>query len=47
MVQRDNIWHPYYEHKLDEEDLGAKYRANLLKAKGNPTKGTAIEDIEG
>ena len=26
MVQRDNIWHPYYEIKVEEEDLGTKFR---------------------
>lgn len=27
IVQRDNIWHPYYEIKLDDEDMGSKLRA--------------------
>lgn len=26
MVQRDNIWHPYYEVKMEEADLAAQYR---------------------
>lgn len=33
IVQRDNIWHPYYEVKLEEEDLGSKYRKNLEQKK--------------
>ena len=28
MVQRDNIWHPYYEIKVEEEDLGTKFKLN-------------------
>jgi hypothetical protein len=26
MVQRDNIWHPYYEVKMEEADIAAQYR---------------------
>ena len=33
IVQRDNIWHPYYEVKLEEEDLGSKYRKNMEQKK--------------
>ena len=25
MVQRDNTWHPYYEIKVEEEDLATKF----------------------
>ena len=28
MVQRDNIWHPYYEIKVEDEDLGTKFKMN-------------------
>ena len=24
-VQRENVWHPYYEVKLEEEDFKEKY----------------------
>ena len=24
-VQRENVWHPYYEIKLEEEDFKEKY----------------------
>jgi hypothetical protein len=33
MVQRDNIWHPYYEVKLEEEDLGTRFRAQIAQKK--------------
>jgi len=47
IVQKDNIWHPYYEVKLEEEDLGTRYRKNM-EAKKNATAvdGTAIEEIQ-
>ena len=25
-VQRENVWHPYYEVKLEEEDFKEKYQ---------------------
>lgn len=25
-IQRENVWHPYYEIKLDEEDFKDKYQ---------------------
>ena len=28
MVQRDNVWHPFYEIKCEDEDLGTKLRNN-------------------
>jgi len=27
-VQRENVWHPYYEIKLEEEDLKEKIQRN-------------------
>lgn len=45
-VQRDNIWHPYYEVKLEEEDLGSRYRKNLEQKKQlQAVDGQAIEEI--
>ena len=26
MVQRDNTWHPYYEIKVEEDDLTTKFK---------------------
>lgn len=47
IVQRDNIWHPYYEVKLEEEDLGSKYRKNLEQKKQlAAVDGQAIEEIQ-
>jgi len=46
IVQRDNIWHPYYEVKLEEEDLGTKYRKNMEQKKAlAAVDGQAIEEI--
>jgi hypothetical protein len=33
IIQRDNIWHPFYEVKLEEDDMGAKYRKNMESKK--------------
>lgn len=47
IVQRDNIWHPYYEVKLEEDDLGAKYRKTLeLQRSKTAVDGQAIEEIQ-
>ena len=32
ILWRDNIWHPYYEVKVDDEDLGTKYRKTMKEA---------------
>ena len=42
MIQRDNIWHPYYEIKLDDEDLGTKFRKNAEAKKEKTVDGEAI-----
>jgi len=48
IVQRDNIWHPYYEIKLEDEDMGSKFRAaQKEKALKDATgTGAAIQIIE-
>jgi hypothetical protein len=46
MVQRDNIWHPYYEIKLDDEDLGTKFRKNAEAKKEKAIDGEAIEILQ-
>ena len=38
MVQRDNIWHPHYEIKVDDEDLGSKFRARQTLNAAKPTE---------
>ena len=46
MVQRDNIWHPYYEIKLDDEDLGTRFRKNAEAKREKAVDGEAIEQIQ-
>lgn len=46
MVQRENIWQPYYEVKLEEEDLATRFRKNIeMKKAVNAVDGQAIEEI--
>jgi hypothetical protein len=45
MVQRDNIWHPYYEIKLEDEDLGTKFRKNAEAKKEKHIEGQALEQV--
>ena len=46
MVQRDNIWHPYYEIKLEDEDLGTRVRKNIEAKKEKNIDGEAIESLQ-
>ena len=47
LVQREDVWHPYYESTLEEEDLGAKFRRNLdQKKQMQAVGGQAIEALE-
>ena len=47
IIQRDNIWHPFYEVKLEEDDMGAKYRKNMeSKKQAAAVEGSAIEEIK-
>lgn len=48
IVQRDNIWHPYYEIKLEDEDMGSKLRAAQKEKALKDASGTgsAIQQIE-
>ena len=45
MVQRENTWHPYYEVKVEEEDIRShfKSRAETQNARAGQTE---INDIE-
>lgn len=47
IVQRDNIWTPYYEVKLEDDDLANKFRKNVEMKKVNAAvEGQEIEDIQ-
>lgn len=46
MVQRDNIWHPYYEVKMEEADLAAQYKAAQSEKKTAGSKPKDIKEIE-
>ena len=39
MIQRDNIWHPCYEIKLEDDDLGTKVRKNIETKKEKAVDG--------
>jgi len=41
MVQRDNVWHPFYEIKCEDEDLGTKLRSRTAAVDG-----VSVEDAE-
>ena len=45
MNMRENIWHPHYEIKVEEEDLGAKYRKNKTEA-ANKVGDVEINDLQ-
>lgn len=45
-IQRDNIWHPYYEIKLEEEDLASKFRKKIDQNREKQVDGAAIEDLQ-
>lgn len=48
IVQRDNIWHPYYEVKLDEDDMASRMKKKIAENQANAALGNAkIDDIEG
>ena len=44
MVQRDNVWHPSYEVKCEDEDLGTKLR-NRTAAGGQAAEDAEIERL--
>lgn len=47
IVQRDNIWHPYYVVKLEEDDFRSKMRKNIEQRRNNTAvDGGAIEEIQ-
>lgn len=46
MVHRDNVWHPYYEVKMEEEDLGTKLRNRKAEKKEKETEGEEIASLQ-
>lgn len=45
-IQRENVWHPYYEIKLEEEDFKDKYQKAQKEKKEKAMGNTEIEEIE-
>ncbi|TNV82732.1 hypothetical protein FGO68_gene13571 [Halteria grandinella] len=46
-VQRENVWHPYYEVKLEEEDFKEKLQRQKREKRDADVMGGDIADIEG
>lgn len=46
MLHRDNVWHPYYEIRTEEEDLGTKMRNRQAEKRGNDVEGSEIAAIK-
>ena len=46
MLHRDNVWHPYYEIKTEEEDLGTKMRARQAERRGQDNEGSEIQELK-
>lgn len=46
-IQRENVWHPYYEVKLEEEDFKEKLQRQKREKKEADIMGGDIADIEG
>ena len=45
--KRENIWHPYYEVKLEDEDLATKMKKAQEQRRLNaPVDGSAVEEIQ-
>jgi hypothetical protein len=42
-VQRENVWHPYYEIKTEEEDFKEKLQRNIKEASVKKVEGENIE----
>ena len=45
-IQRENVWHPYYEVKLEEEDFKDKYLRGQKEKKEKAMMNNDIEEIE-
>ena len=45
-VQRENVWHPYYEVKLEEEDFKEKYQRQRAEKRETELMSKDIVEIE-
>ena len=46
-VQRENVWHPYYELNLDTEmDFKDQLKSNMEKKKADDIEGKEVSDIK-
>lgn len=45
-IQRENVWHPYYEIKIEEEDFKDKYQRAQKEKKEKAMMNQDIEEIE-
>lgn len=45
-IQRENVWHPFYEIKLEEEDFKEKYQRQQKEKKEKAMMNADIEEIE-
>lgn len=45
-VQRENVWHPYYEVKLEEEDFKDKYQRQRAEKREAEMMNKDIQEIE-
>ena len=46
-IQRENVWHPYYEVKLEEEDFKEKLQRQRKEKREADMMGGEIAEIEG
>ncbi len=45
-IQRENVWHPYYEVKLEEEDFKEKYQRQRAEKREGEMMNKDIAEIE-
>ena len=46
MLHRDNVWHPYFEIKAEEEDLGTKLRNRQAEKRDGDVEGDEIVELK-
>ena len=46
MLHRDNVWHPYWEVKTGEDDLGTKMRNKMSEKRDGNVEGDEITDLK-
>ena len=42
MIHRDNVWHPYYEIKVEEDDIGTRFKKNQDAKKEKDIDGAGV-----